>query len=63
MCFFSSADQAYLEQHETYSSLNYNFHEVFLSKTQLSHGNNLLNAPGSNTEVFFQVTPVFLQLS
>jgi hypothetical protein len=29
MCFFNSAEQAYLEQHEPYSTINYDFHEVF----------------------------------
>jgi hypothetical protein len=54
MCFFNSAEQAYLEQNVCFSPLKtligrqYSFVKV----TQFSQGNNVLAGPASNLDGF-----------
>jgi hypothetical protein len=54
MCFFKSAEQAYLKQREPIPTLKnlsckmYSFQKL----TQFSQGNNVLDAPASKTDCF-----------
>jgi hypothetical protein len=64
MCFFNSAEKAYLEQRETISILNYlSFRKHCMQKlTQYSQGINVLDAPASNTYCFLWEIHVFHSL-
>jgi hypothetical protein len=54
MCFFKSAEQAYLEQTEFLPTLKHLFcrNNSFQKLTQFSQGNNILDTPAFNMDHF-----------
>jgi hypothetical protein len=54
MCFFNSAEQAYLEQNESFYTLKVmTFSKYYFQKLLNSYREkNVLNAPASNTDGF-----------
>ena len=64
MCFFNSAEDAYLEERETISILKYlSCRKHCIKKlTQYSQGINVLDAPASDTDGFLSEIHVFLPL-
>jgi hypothetical protein len=63
--FLPLAKKPYMEQNEPFSTLKtmickrYSFQQV----TQFSLGNNVLDAPASNSDGFFRENHLFLQFS
>jgi hypothetical protein len=65
MCFFKYAEEAYLKQNESFSTLkSLIYRKYFFQKlTDISQGNNVLDAPASMTDAFhWRATCVFSTL-
>jgi hypothetical protein len=61
MCFFHSAPQAYLEQHDPFSTMKtmiFRMHS-FQKLTQFSQGNSVPQPPASNSGAFLGAIHVF----
>jgi hypothetical protein len=64
MCFFNSAEYAYLQQRADLHPEKRKLQVVFLSKlTHILQGNKVLDAPASNTNGFLQDLHLFLHVS
>jgi hypothetical protein len=61
---FNSAVLAYLEQNECFSPFKslMGMQHCFKKLTQFSQGNNVIDAPASNIDVFIRQTHAFLKI-